>query len=62
MGKLLIYSYLPQQMVGEVALEEVDIEEFYKWVALAQYAREMRVNDMAEGVAKALQAAFGGDS
>ena len=56
MGKMLIYGYLPMELIGMKTVEEMDLDEFFRYVAMAQRMRDMRVDEIAAGVAKALGA------
>ena len=50
-GRLLIYQYLPREMIpGD--FENVDFDEFFRLMAMAQVAREMRIEDIEVGVNK----------
>ncbi|NBH99870.1 hypothetical protein D7Y41_34965 [Anaerotruncus sp. 1XD22-93] len=60
-GKMLVYRYLPQEIRAGKNVEEMDLDEFLNYVAMAQSARDMWVNDIACGVHKAICAAFGED-
>lgn len=61
MGKMLIYKYLPQMLRDGKCMEEMEVDEFFKYVARAQYMRDMHIDDIARGVHKAICAAFGED-
>lgn len=52
-GKLLIHMYLPEAMLDK-NVDEMDMEEFLGMVAMADYARKMRTDDLEAGVLKAL--------
>lgn len=60
-GKMLIYKYLPRELRDGKNVEEMEVDEFFRYVAMAQYMREMQIDDIACGVDKAICAAFGGD-
>lgn len=50
-GRLLIYRYLPSGMLpGD--FEDVDFDEFFRLMAMAQVAREMGIEDIEVGVNK----------
>lgn len=50
-GRLLIYRYLPGGMIpGD--FEDVDFDEFFRLMAMAQVAREMAIEDIEVGVNK----------
>ena len=61
MGKMLVYRYLPKELRAGKSVEEMEMEEFLYYVAMAQYTRDMWINDIACGVHKAICAAFGED-
>lgn len=50
-GRLLIYLYLPREIVPD-HFEEVDFDEFFRLIGMAQVAREMRIEDIEVGVNK----------
>jgi len=50
-GRLLIYRYLPSSLVPE-DFENVDFDEFFRFMAMAQVAREMAIEDIEVGVNK----------
>lgn len=45
--------YLPEAMLDK-NVDEMDMEEFLGMVAMADYARKMRTDDLEAGVLKAL--------
>lgn len=50
-GRLLVYQYLPREMIpGD--FENVDFDEFFQLMAMAQVAREMKIEDIEVGVNK----------
>lgn len=50
-GRLLIYLYLPRELIPD-NFEEVDFDEFFRLIGMAQLAREMRIEDIEVGVNK----------
>ena len=50
-GRILIYQYLPKEMLPE-DFENTDFDEFFRLIAMAQVAREMRIEDIEAGVNK----------
>ncbi len=50
-GRLLIYLYLPRELIPD-NFEEVDFDEFFRLIGMAQAAREMRIEDIEVGVNK----------
>jgi hypothetical protein len=50
-GKILIYSYLPKELLPE-NFPNVDFDEFFRIYAMAEVAREMRIEDIEVGVNK----------
>jgi hypothetical protein len=50
-GRLLIYQYLPREMIP-CDFENVDFDEFFRLMGMAQAAREMRIEDVEVGVNK----------
>lgn len=50
-GKILIYQYLPQKLIPN-DFENIDFDELYKLIAMAQIARKMRIEDIEVGVNK----------
>lgn len=52
-GKLLIYKYLPEATIKK-EIDKLDMEEFLQYVAMADYARKMAVDDLEAGLLKAL--------
>lgn len=45
--------YLPESMIDK-NVDEMDMEEFLGMVAMADYARKMRTDDLETGVLKAI--------
>lgn len=60
-GKMLVYKYLPQKLRDGKNVEQMDVDEFFRYVAMAQCVRDMQIDDIACGVHKAICAAFGED-
>lgn len=50
-GRLLIYQYLPREMIP-IDFENADFDEFFRLMAMAQVAREMKIEDIEVGVNK----------
>lgn len=50
-GKILIYTYLPKELLPE-NFPDVDFDEFFRIYAMAEVAREMRIEDIEVGVNK----------
>lgn len=47
----MIYQYLPREMIP-CDFENVDFDEFFRLMGMAQAAREMRIEDIEVGVNK----------
>ena len=50
-GRLLIYQYLPREMIPD-DFENADFDEFFRLMAMDQVAREMMIEDIEVGVNK----------
>ena len=50
-GRILIYQYLPKELIPD-NFESVDFDEFFRLMAMAQVARELRIEDIEVGVNK----------
>lgn len=50
-GRLLVYQYLPKEMIPE-DFENAGFDDFFRVMAMAQIAREMRIEDIEVGVNK----------
>lgn len=48
---MLIYQYLPKELISD-NFENTDFDEFFRLMAMAQVAREMRIEDIEVGVNK----------
>lgn len=48
---MLIYQYLPKELIPD-NFENTDFDEFFRLMAMAQVAREMRIEDIEVGVNK----------
>lgn len=56
-GKLLIYKYLPGEFIGDI--DELDFDDFFRLMALADISRQMSIEDMEAGTNKGIAASFG---
>lgn len=52
-GSMLIRMYLPES-IADKNIEEMDMDEFLRLVAMADYARRMRIADLETGLQNAL--------
>ncbi len=50
-GRILILQYLPKRLIPE-AFDQVSFEDFFRLMAMAQIARELRIEDIEVGVNK----------
>ena len=50
-GRLLVYLYLPKEMIPD-DFEHVSVDEFFRFIGMAQAARELRIEDIEIGVNK----------
>lgn len=53
----MIYSYLPIQCLNK-PVDEMEFDEFFRFYAMAEYARELRIQDIELGVNKGIVASF----
>lgn len=53
-GRLLIYSYLPASLIPE-DLEKLGLDRFFELMAMADYIRDLRIEDIRAGVVKAFE-------
>lgn len=51
---MLIYSYLPVSLIPE-NLEKLDLDGFFELMAIADYIRDLRIEDIRAGVVKAFE-------
>lgn len=54
----MIYGYLPKEMLPE-SFEDLSFDEFFSLYAEAEYTRELKIQDIEEGVAKGIADNFG---
>lgn len=59
-GKMVIYTYLPKELLPE-SFEDLTFEEFFELYGQADCAREMRIEDIETGVAKGIADNFSND-
>lgn len=59
-GKLVVYTYLPGELLPE-NFENLTFDEFFSLYSLADCAREMRIEDIKAGVAKGITDSLGGE-
>lgn len=57
----MIYKYLPEKMLRGVEVDELDFDDFFKLLALANISREMSIEDIEVGANKGCVASFGGE-
>lgn len=55
----MIYKYLPDELINNV--DDLDFDDFYRLMTLADISREMSIRDMEAGTNGGLAAAFGED-
>ena len=52
-GKMVIYTYLPKELLPE-SFEDLTFDEFFSLYGQADCARDMRIEDIEAGVAKGI--------
>lgn len=57
-GKMVIYTYLPKELLPE-SFEDLTFDEFFSLYGQADCAREMRIEDIEAGAAKGIADNFG---
>ena len=57
-GKMVIYTYLPKELLPE-SFEDLTFDEFFSLYGQADCARDMRIEDIEAGVAKGIADNFG---
>ncbi len=50
-GRILILQYLPERLIPE-DFDQVSFEDFFRLMAMAQVARELRIEDIEVGANK----------
>ncbi len=57
MGKIFICKYLPGHLIPK-KIDELEFDEFFKLIAMAEISREMMIRDLEEGVNHGVAAIF----
>lgn len=57
MGKIFICKYLPGHLIPE-KFDELEFDEFFKLMAMAEISREMMIRDLEEAVNHGVAAIF----
>ena len=57
MGKIFICKYLPGHLIPE-KFDELEFDEFFKLIAMAEISREMMIRDLEEAVNHGVAAIF----
>lgn len=57
MGKIFICKYLPSHLIPE-KFDELEFDEFFKLIAMAEISREMIIKDLEEAVNHGVAAIF----